>query len=63
MKHGLVKEHIIKTAADLFYTNGYNSTGINEIIKEAGIAKATLYNHFKSKGDVCIAYLKHILII
>ncbi|EDP70316.1 transcriptional regulator, TetR family protein [Flavobacteriales bacterium ALC-1] len=59
MKHALVKEHIIKTASDLFYTNGYNSTGINEIIKEAGIAKATLYNHFKSKEDLCIAYLKY----
>lgn len=59
MKHGLVKDHIIKTASDLFYTKGYNSTGINEIIKEAGIAKATLYNHFKSKDEVCIAYLKY----
>ena len=59
MKHALVKEHIIKTASDLFYQNGYNLTGINEIIKEAGIAKATLYNHFKSKEDICIAYLKY----
>ena len=59
MKHALVKEHIIKTASNLFYTKGYNSTGINEIIKEAGIAKATLYNHFKSKEEVCIAYLKY----
>ncbi|MEP3386165.1 MAG: TetR/AcrR family transcriptional regulator, partial [Flavobacteriaceae bacterium] len=38
--------------------NGYNSTGINEIISEAGIAKATLYNHFKSKEDICLAYLR-----
>jgi AcrR family transcriptional regulator len=49
---------IIDTASDLFYRKGYNLTGINEIIATAGIAKATLYSHFKSKEDLCIAYLK-----
>ena len=50
--------HIITTAGNLFYLNGYNSTGINEIIEKCDIAKATLYSHFKSKEDICIAYLK-----
>ncbi|MEW7292261.1 TetR/AcrR family transcriptional regulator [Aquimarina sp. 2304DJ70-9] len=59
MKHSLVRQHIIKTASELFYRKGYNLTGINEIIKEAGIAKATLYNHFASKEDICLAYLKY----
>tara|TARA_B100000809_G_C15139054_1_gene532082 strand:- start:3795 stop:4358 length:564 start_codon:yes stop_codon:yes gene_type:complete len=58
VKHSEVKHNIIETASSLFYKNGYNSTGINEIIAEAGIAKATLYNHFKSKEDLCIAYLQ-----
>lgn len=49
---------IIDTASDLFYEKGYNLTGINEIIATAGIAKATLYSHFKSKEDLCIAYLE-----
>jgi len=53
-------ENIIKTASELFYKNGYNSTGINEIIHEAGIAKATLYNHFKSKEDLCLSYLRYM---
>ncbi len=57
MKHSEVKNRIIKTASSLFYKNGYNATGINEIISVAGIAKATLYNHFKSKEDICLAYL------
>lgn len=50
---------IIDTASILFYEKGYNLTGINEIIEKAGIAKATLYSHFKSKEDLCIAYLIH----
>ncbi|WP_299533322.1 TetR/AcrR family transcriptional regulator [Ulvibacterium sp.] len=59
MKHSEIRQHIINTASDLFYANGYNNTGINEIIAKAGIAKATLYNHFRTKDDICIAYLKH----
>lgn len=59
MKHSNIRQKIIITASDLFYKNGYNTTGINEIIAEAGIAKATLYNHFKSKEELCLAYLKH----
>ena len=51
------RHHIIEIASELFYKNGYNSTGINEIIKESGIAKATLYSHFKSKEDLLLVYL------
>ena len=58
MKKSDLKERIIETASKLFYRNGYNSTGINEIIHESGIAKATLYNHFKSKEELCLSYLK-----
>ncbi|SNY94831.1 TetR/AcrR family transcriptional regulator [Flagellimonas pacifica] len=57
MKKAILREKIISTAGELFYSNGYNSTGINEIIAKSGIAKATLYSHFKSKEDICIAYL------
>ncbi len=57
MKGTAIHQHIIETASNLFYKNGYNATGINEIIAEAKIAKATLYNHFKSKEDICLAYL------
>ncbi len=58
MKHSSVRQNIIETASHLFYTNGYNLTGINEIISESGIAKATLYNHFRSKEDICISYIQ-----
>ena len=59
VKHSEIQHRIIETASSLFYKNGYNSTGINEIISDAGIAKATLYNHFKSKEDICVAYLRY----
>ena len=63
MKKLGVKERIIETASRLFYFQGYNQTGINQIIAEAGVAKASMYQHFRSKEDIAIAYLKgrHIM--
>jgi AcrR family transcriptional regulator len=52
-----VREHILQTATHLFHEQGYNLTGINQIIEEAGVAKASLYYHFPSKEDLCVAYL------
>lgn len=51
------KDLILETASNLFCNNGYNLIGINEIIDKSGIAKATLYNHFKTKEDILLAYL------
>ena len=53
----------METALKLFYTQGYLATGINQIISESKVAKATFYAHFHSKEALCIAYLqaRHIL--
>lgn len=59
MQRSELHHHIISTAGDLFYVQGYNATGINEIIARCKIAKATLYSHFRSKEDICVAYLEH----
>jgi AcrR family transcriptional regulator len=52
------RERIIETASEMFYKQGYRATGINEVIKQSGVAKATFYNHFPSKDDLCLAYLE-----
>jgi len=54
------REKIIKKATDLFYRQGYHRTGINQIIEESGVAKATFYSNFKSKEELGIAYLREI---
>ena len=51
------RERIVETASRLFYTQGYNNTGINQVIKEAEVAKASLYQYFPSKEDLLIEYL------
>src|SRR5690606_36467050 len=48
---------ILETASRLFFEQGYNNTGINQIIEESKIAKGSLYYNFKSKTDVLINYL------
>lgn len=58
MKQAGVKDRIIETASRLFYYNGYNQTGINQIIEEASVAKASMYVHFRSKEDIAVAYLQ-----
>ena len=51
------KQKILATASRLFHNQGYNSTGINQIIKESNVAKGGLYHIFKSKEELCIEYL------
>jgi AcrR family transcriptional regulator len=51
------KERILETVSILFHKQGYNATGINQIIEEAKVAKASFYQHFKSKEDLCAAFL------
>lgn len=57
-KHAGPKERILETACRLFYKQGYNNTGINQILEEAKVAKASLYQHYGSKEDVAVEYLK-----
>lgn len=52
------RQVLVDTALKLFYENGVNSIGINEILKVSGIAKKTLYRHFESKNALVLEALK-----
>jgi AcrR family transcriptional regulator len=54
----IVTDKILDTAGRLFYQQGYCNTGINQVIDEADIAKASLYKHFLSKTDLLVAYIR-----
>jgi len=53
------REHLIKTAVELFSERGYHATGIDTILATAGVSKKTLYNHFRSKDELILAALRH----
>jgi AcrR family transcriptional regulator len=47
-----VRERVLLTAMRLFYSQGIKSTGINQIIEESHVAKASFYKYFPSKRDL-----------
>jgi AcrR family transcriptional regulator len=52
------KDQVFRTAARLFYQNGYRAVGVDTIAAESGIGKMTLYRHYPSKDDLIVAYLR-----
>ena len=52
------RDHLVETALKLFYTEGFHATGIERILAESGVAKMTLYNHFRSKEELILAALR-----
>ncbi|QDZ11174.1 TetR/AcrR family transcriptional regulator [Devosia ginsengisoli] len=52
------RRRLLDTATRLFYAEGIHAVGIDRIIAEAGVAKATFYNHFPSKEDLVLAYIE-----
>ncbi len=51
------RERILDTAFSLFYARGIRAVGVDLIIAQSGVAKATFYKHFPSKDDLVVAYL------
>ena len=52
-------DRILLTAHDLFYKKGIRATGIDLIIKEAGVSKVTFYRQFPSKNALILAFLDY----
>jgi len=46
------KALILKTAYELFSSNGYANTPISRILEKTGISKGGFYHHFKSKEEI-----------
>ena len=54
------RERILETAFRLFYARGLRAVGVDLIIAQADVAKATFYKHFRSKDDLVLAYLDRV---
>lgn len=53
------RQQLIEAAFSLFYRQGIHAVGINQILKQAGVAKKTLYAHFESKEALVEAVLAY----
>jgi AcrR family transcriptional regulator len=54
------RDRILDTATRLFYARGLRAVGVDTIIAESGVAKATFYKHFPAKDDLIAAYLDRV---
>jgi AcrR family transcriptional regulator len=54
-----VREKIVLTAHELFYSTGFKATGVDTIIRQAHVTKVTFYRHFPSKNLLILAYLHY----
>ena len=51
------RERLLRTASDLFYREGIHAVGVDRIVEEAGVTRATFYRHFPGKEDLVEAYI------
>lgn len=54
------RQRILDTAFRLFYAHGIRGVGVDRIIAESEVAKATFYKHFPAKDDLVVAYLDKV---
>jgi AcrR family transcriptional regulator len=49
---------LLTTASRIFYGEGIHSVGVDRIVAEAKVTRATFYRHFPGKEDLVLAYLE-----
>lgn len=53
-----LRKKILETASDLFYRLGVRAVGVDLVVEKAGVAKTSLYRHFRTKDDLIAAFLE-----
>jgi len=54
------QEKVLEAALSLFAKHGYSETSIDEIQRLSGVAKTTIYRHWKSKSEIAISILTRL---
>ncbi|ANW16993.1 TetR/AcrR family transcriptional regulator [Streptomyces clavuligerus] len=54
------RERILGAALRLFYKEGVRAVGVDRLIAESGVTKATFYRHFPSKEELVVAYVQSV---
>ncbi|XVV14999.1 TetR/AcrR family transcriptional regulator [Actinoplanes sp. CA-131856] len=54
------RQRLLSTATQIFYADGIHAVGVDRIIAEAKVTRATFYRHFPSKDDLVVTYLAEV---
>jgi AcrR family transcriptional regulator len=55
------RERLVATARELFGRDGYDATSIEAVLREAGVARGSLYHHFENKTALFDAVLDQVV--
>lgn len=58
-KGDITRTKLIEVGAQLFHLQGYNNTGLQQILKKSGVVKGSFYFHFKDKEAFALAIIDH----
>lgn len=53
-----MRNDISKTALDVFFKKGFHQTNLNDVAKEYGVGRTTLYQYFKNKEELYVYCIK-----
>ncbi|BCY08951.1 TetR/AcrR family transcriptional regulator [Actinoplanes sp. L3-i22] len=54
------RTRLLTTASKIFYSEGIHAVGVDRIVAEAKVTRATFYRHFPGKEDLILAYLREV---
>ncbi|MET7442289.1 TetR/AcrR family transcriptional regulator [Streptomyces sp. NPDC004082] len=52
------RERLLNAAEDLFYAEGIRAVGVERILAESGVGRASFYRHFAGKDELVVAVLQ-----
>ena len=52
------RDELVRRALEVFYRNGFHSTGMDMLAAECGVSKTSIYKHFRTKEDLILAVLR-----
>ncbi|MFT4262162.1 MAG: TetR/AcrR family transcriptional regulator [Nocardioides sp.] len=52
------RDRLLQTATEVFYREGVHGVGVDRVLAEAGVTRATMYRHFAGKEDLVVAWLE-----
>ncbi|MCE0537727.1 TetR/AcrR family transcriptional regulator [Kineosporia rhizophila] len=52
------RDRLLSTASAIWYAEGIHAVGVDRLVAEAQVTRATFYRHFPSKEDLVVAYLR-----